>query len=155
MMKKKKKSLGNLGKYVLTLPIFALLLLSSNAWSAKQESNTASTKATNIAEKPLTAAEIMPKFPGGEKALTAFILKNLRYPASAAQSGVQGRVTVRFIIEKTGEVADVKVVRGLDAAFDNEAVRVVKMFPKWIPGKQNGRKVSVYYTLPITFRLKK
>jgi TonB family protein len=155
MMNKKKTSLGNLGKYAFTLPIFALLLLSSNAWSAQQETNTASTKATNIAEKPLAAPEIMPKFPGGEKALKAFISKNLQYPVSAAQSGIEGRVTVRFIIEKTGEVTDVKVVRGLSNTFDNEAVRVVKMFPKWIPGKQNGRKVSAYYTLPITFRLKK
>jgi periplasmic protein TonB len=155
MMNKKKTSLGNLGKYALSLPIFALLLLSSNAWSASQRSNTASTKATNIAEKPLTVAEIMPKFPGGEKTLKAFISKNLEYPVSAAQSGIQGRVIVRFIVKKTGEVADVKVVRGLDAACDNEAVRVVKLLPNWTPGKQDKRNVSVYYTLPITFRLKK
>jgi protein TonB len=77
----------------------------------------------------------------------------LKYPTIAAENGIQGRVTLRFVVSKTGEITDVNIIKGLDPSCDKEAVRVVKTMPKWIPGKQNGRNVPVYYTLPVVFRL--
>ena len=104
-------------------------------------------------DKPFTTVEQMPTFPGGEGELNAYISKNLKYPVTAQENGIQGRVTIRFVVTASGEISDVKVMRGIDPACDKEAVRVVKTMPKWVPGKQNGRNVAVYFTLPIVFRL--
>ena len=108
-----------------------------------------------VEDKPMTVAEQMPVFPGGEEELAKFIHDHLRYPQTASEMGVEGRVTVRFVVGRTGEVSDVQVIRGLDAACDKEAIRVVKLLPKWIPGKQSGRNVPVYFTLPIAYKLQK
>ncbi len=104
-------------------------------------------------EKPFTTVEQMPTFPGGESEMNAYISKSLKYPVTAQENGIQGRVTIRFVVTASGEISDVKVMRGIDPACDREAVRVVKSMPKWVPGKQNGRNVAVYFTLPIIFRL--
>ncbi|WP_185116829.1 energy transducer TonB [Dysgonomonas massiliensis] len=104
-------------------------------------------------EKPFTTVEQMPTYPGGETEMYSFISKQLKYPVTAQESGIQGRVIVRFVVTSTGEISDVKVLRGIDPACDKEATRVVKMMPKWVPGKQNGRNVAVYFTLPIIFKL--
>lgn len=94
-------------------------------------------------EKPFTTVEQMPTYPGGETEMYSFISKQLKYPVTAQESGIQGRVIVRFVVTSTGEISDVKVLRGIDPACDKEATRVVKMMPKWVPGKQNGRNVAV------------
>lgn len=107
-----------------------------------------------VEEKPITIAEVMPKFPGGEEAMQKFINENLKYPVVAQESGISGRVTLRFVVTKTGEISDVQVVRGIDPSCDREALRVVKSMPRWLPGQQNGKNVPVYFTLPIVFRLK-
>lgn len=106
-------------------------------------------------EKPFVSVEQMPAFPGGNEELMRFISSNLRYPTIAAENGIEGRVIIRFVVGRDGAVSDVQVARGLDASCDREAVRVVKSMPKWIPGKQNGRAVPVYYTLPILFKLQR
>jgi protein TonB len=106
-----------------------------------------------VEEKPFVTVEQMPTFPGGELEMQKFIRDNLRYPVVAQESGIQGRVTLRFVVSKTGTIEDVTVVRGIDASCDREAVRVVQSMPKWIPGKQNGLNVPVYFNLPIQFRL--
>lgn len=107
-----------------------------------------------VEEKPFVTVEQMPTFPGGEAEMQKFIGENLKYPVVAQENGIQGRVTIRFVVTKDGTISDVQVVRGIDASCDKEAVRVVKAMPKWIPGKQNGRNVPVYFTLPIVFRLR-
>ncbi|GAB6120756.1 MAG: energy transducer TonB [Dysgonomonas sp.] len=107
-----------------------------------------------VEEKPFVTVEQMPSFPGGETEMHRFINDNLKYPVVAQESGIQGRVTIRFVVTKTGAISDVTVIRGIDPSCDKEAVRVVKAMPKWIPGKQNGLNVPVYFTLPIVFRLK-
>ena len=106
-----------------------------------------------IEEKPMVGVEQMPEFPGGEAELMKFLSENVHYPTSASEMGIEGRVILRFVVSKTGEVSQVEVIRGLDPACDKEAVRVVKMMPKWIPGRQNGRNVPVYFTLPIKYQL--
>lgn len=109
-----------------------------------------------IEEKPqiFTIVEQMPSFPGGEQEMMKYIGSNLRYPVVAQESGIQGRVTVRFVVTKEGNIDQVEVVRGIDPSCDREAIRVVKSMPKWTPGRQNGKSVPVYFTLPILFRLK-
>ena len=103
--------------------------------------------------KPYTMVEQMPQFPGGEKELLSYIAKNLHYPTVAAENGVQGKVFIRFVVSALGTVEGVEVIRSLDPYCDKEAMRVVATLPQWIPGKQNGRNVPVYYTLPIIFKL--
>lgn len=94
-----------------------------------------------------------PAFPGGDKALMQYLTKNLKYPASAQEAGIQGRVLVQFVVNKDGSIVDPKVLRSVDAALDKEAMRVVMAMPKWTPGKQRGKTVRVKFTLPVTFRL--
>ncbi len=106
-----------------------------------------------VEEKVYTVIEQMPQFPGGEGELLNYINKNIKYPVIAQENGVQGKVILRFVVSKSGTVDKVEVIRSLDPACDKEAVRVVKTLPRFIPGKQNGVNVSVWYTLPVTYRL--
>jgi TonB family protein len=105
----------------------------------------------NNDEKVLTGVvEYQPQFPGGIKACEQFIKENLRYPDT--ESDVQGRVIVSFMVERDGSLSDIKVVRGLDPAFDEEALRVVKMMPKWSPGATDGKISVMRYTIPVIFK---
>lgn len=92
-------------------------------------------------------------FPGGAEALLKFIKDNLRYPPEYSETCIQGRVIVTFIIEKDGSITDVKVLRGLDPKLDEEAIRVVRMMPKWTPATMNGNFVRSRYTVPVDFKL--
>ena len=100
-----------------------------------------------------TVVEQQPEFPGGEAALMAYIKKNLKYPAFAAENGIQGRVTLSFTVEKDGSIANIEVMRSPAEELSKEAIRVVQSMPKWKPGKQRGKAVRVKYVLPVTFRL--
>lgn len=104
-------------------------------------------------EEVFTHVEQMPKFPGGDAELYKFISSNLNYPAMAIENNVEGKVIVQFVVTKDGSIGNVKVVRSVDRDLDNEAIRVCKKLPKFIPGKQNGQPVNVWYTLPVTFKL--
>ena len=104
-------------------------------------------------EEVFKSVEQMPQFPGGEAALMKFLASHINYPPMAAENNVQGKVIVQFVVDKTGKVGEVKVVRNVDKDLDNEAIRVCKALPKFTPGRQNGRPVSVWYTLPIQFKL--
>lgn len=107
-------------------------------------------------EGPVNVAmvEQKPMFPGGDQAMYKWLGDNINYPAAAAEEGVQGKVTVQFIVEKDGSITNVKVVRGKHPALDAEAKRVVSKMPKWTPGRNNGQPVRVTFNLPVTFRLK-
>jgi len=94
-----------------------------------------------------------PSFPGGTNALNAFIVSNLKYPVFAQEKGIQGRVVVKFIVEKDGSISNVEVDRSVNPGLDNEAMRVVKAMPKWIPGQINGKAVKVECSHPFVFRL--
>ena len=106
-----------------------------------------------VKEEVFTAVEQMPQFPGGEAELLKYIASHIKYPTMAAENNIQGRVVVKFVVGKDGRVGEVVVVRGKDPDLDKEAVRVVKTLPNFIPGKMNGQAVSVWYTLPINFKL--
>lgn len=103
--------------------------------------------------KVFDMVEEMPSFPGGPAALMQFLQSNTHYPAVAQENGVQGRVTVSFVVEKDGSITDVQVARSADPSLDKEAVRVVKSMPRWTPGRQNGSTVRVKFNVPVTFRL--
>jgi periplasmic protein TonB len=104
-------------------------------------------------EKVYTVIEQNPVFPGGETELMKYIGNNLKYPVIALENGIQGKVMLRFVVTKTGMVDKVEILRSLDPACDKEAIRVVKTLPRFIPGKQNGINVAVWFNLPIVFRL--
>ena len=103
--------------------------------------------------KVFDIVEQQPLFPGGPAALMKYLSENTKYPVVAQENGVQGRVTVQFVVEKDGSISDVHVLRGVDPSLDKEAVRVVKSMPRWTPGKQNGITVRVNYRVPVLFRL--
>ena len=103
--------------------------------------------------QPFILVEEQPQFPGGEAALMAFIRKNLRYPAFAAENNIQGRVTLSFVVERDGSIAQIEVMRSPAEELSKESIRVVQTMPKWKPGKQRGKAVRVKYVLPITFHL--
>ena len=99
------------------------------------------------------SVEQQPRFRGGEQALMKYLQENVVYPPEAIKDSIQGRVVVQFIVERTGEVGEVKVVRSVHELLDAEAVRVIKTLPKFSPGHLNGQAVSMWYTLPVTFKL--
>lgn len=94
-----------------------------------------------------------PSFPGGTNALNTFIVSNLKYSVFAQEKGIQGRVVVKFIVEKDGSISNVEVDRSVNPVLDNEAMRVVKAMPKWIPGQINGKAVKVECSHPFVFQL--
>lgn len=104
---------------------------------------------------PFQLVEEKPSFQGGDaNTFSKWVNQQLVYPEEARNNGVQGRVTVQFTITKDGSVKNVKVLRELHPALDNEAVRVVSSSPKWKPGKQRDRAVAVTYTVPVIFQTK-
>ena len=105
-------------------------------------------------QEVFVVVEEMPSFPGGDAELFKFIYDNIKYPEIAKENNIQGKVILRFCVTYKGTVDQVSVVRGVDPALDNEAIRVIKMLPLWKPGKQGGKPVNVWYSVPISFQLK-
>lgn len=193
MNKKRTKEIGRT-KYLMFLPLAALLMIISNIEAVARTTKKIAaevieavdpkieqpapevqalqavpqreqgTKAIAYKEKAVDkdtldnpifeVVEQMPEFPdGGMPALMEYFGKNIKYPEAAMKKGTQGRVTVQFVVEKDGSIANAKVLRGIDPELDKEAVRVISMMPKWKPGMQKGQAVNVKYTVPVMFRL--
>jgi len=113
-------------------------------------------KATTVAKEDTmvyTVVDKMPEFPGGSEAMKKFLSENLRWTKELEECGIQGRSILQFIIEKDGSLTSVVVVRGVDPLLDKEAVRVIKLMPKWIPGELKGKKVRVTVVIPVNFKL--
>ncbi len=106
-----------------------------------------------VEQEIFTVVESMPEFPGGPAKMMEYIAKNIKYPAMARESGIQGRVFVNFVVEPDGSVSNVKVLRGIGGGCDEEAVRVVESMPTWTPGRQRGKAVRVSFNLPVRFTL--
>lgn len=104
-------------------------------------------------EEIFVAVEQQAEFPGGQAALMKWLSTNVRYPESAQQNDVQGRVIVKFVVEKDGSIGAATILKGVDKDLDREALRVVKKMPKWQPGKNNGVAVRSYFNLPVVFKL--
>ena len=101
----------------------------------------------------LRIVEQLPEFPGGMVEMMKWITKNLKYPQAAQRRKIQGKVVVAFIIGKDGSISETKVVNGVDPLLDNEALRVIKMMPKWKPGKDKGKPCMTYFSIPVVFKL--
>ena len=167
MNKKRTRKIGRT-KYLMFLPLAALLMIVSNIETVarsvqhinKDVPTTESTKPEAPAVAPKDTADIfavveqMPEFPnGGMAGLMQYLSQNIRYPEAAKKAGTQGRVTVQFVVEKDGSISNVSILRGVEPDLDKEAVRVISEMPKWKPAMQRGETVRVKYTVPVMFRL--
>ena len=104
-------------------------------------------------EEVYDLVEVIPNFPGGDECLQKYIKENVKYPAEASKKKEQGRVYVRFVVEKDGSISNVTIARGAGSMIDTEALRVVKMMPNWSPGMHRGKFVRTGVILPILFKL--
>ena len=117
--------------------------------------NLCAQKTDSISEETIYSfVELNPEWKDGQEALYGYLSTNIHYPKEALQKCVSGKVYLQFIVEKDGSInQDVKIIRGIGNGCDEEALRVVKNMPAWNPGKQNGKPVRVYFTLPIKFEI--
>jgi TonB family protein len=179
MTKQRSKSLTNL-KMLMIMPVIALVMLAFSTCSEQEQSSKGQTGIMTepppppppppvsgsgdvIAEQALRGAEYsepfvvveeMPMFPGGETALLKYLGENTKYPESAKVNGTQGKVIIRFAVDTEGKVTKESVLKGVDPALDEEALRVVRTLPVFKPGRQGGKAVPVWYMVPINFTLK-
>ena len=98
-------------------------------------------------------AQQMPEYPGGEDSMWRFINANIQYPDSAVRHNIQGRIVVGFVVNEDGSISDIKIRKGLSWDIDSEGIRVIKLFPRFTPGKQDGKAVKVRFNLPMSFKL--
>jgi len=174
MMNQNKSSRWAMTKYLWAIPVFALLLLAFKASEVLPKTTAQNPvlpkQQFHVNQSPndsiYAEVEEMPLFPGCEniaslteqntcaqEKMLRNIYTNIKYPKEARKAGTQGTVVVRFVVNKKGEIESPKIVRGLGDGLDKEVIRVVMEMPQWTPGKQNGKKVSVFYNLPVKFAL--
>ena len=172
MITQNKKAKGVVIKALLTLPLFALLLFANckskvndkapenNVVEATEKIETQAvetpaveTVANDNSEIYDGAVEVMPEYPGGMNAMFDFIQKNVKYPKSAKEKGIEGKVYVSFVVEKDGSLSSFQVLRSVNEELDAEAIRVLKAMPKWKAGMQDGKAVRVHYVMPFSFKL--
>lgn len=154
MMTKKRSGNWSKSKALLALPVIIATGLFFSA-STNILNNRQNKIKTESPKRAVSALDEQPSYPGGEKAMFAFILENIKYPEEAKKFGAVGKVFITFNIETDGRLSDVKILRGFDKDCDVEALRVVKLMPKWNPGKKNGNAVKTNFVLPIKFALDK
>ena len=142
MIKEKSNPWARL-KYLYILPIVAICMIAC----------TQSAKSTASDYITYEAVEEKPEYPGGMGELSKLLSSNLKYPLISQENGVQGEVLVQFVVDKEGNIEEVTVFKGVDPYLDAEALRVIKMMPKWKPGKHEGKEVNVKCTIPVGFRL--
>lgn len=152
-------------KLILMAMMATMTAASANAQTTKDETQcnanavylTTNTEKENPKSKAkgrvFEKVEVKPQFPGGEAKLIEYIRNNVQYPEAAQKMGIQGLVWVSFIVEQNGNISKVKVKNPVDPNLDAEAMRVVKIMPRWTPGMEKGKTVRVHYMLPISFRL--
>ncbi len=130
--------------------LLLFIILNTPYLYCKAQGSSQKQDSTSADETPFTIVEEMPQFPGGEEAMINFLRNNLKFPP-LDKNTVLSRVYINFVVDKNGDIVHPKIIRGMSGAFDEEALRVIRLMPKWIPGKQNGKQVAVYYNLPINF----
>ncbi len=107
---------------------------------------------TTLPKENAGAGIVMPEFPGGDVGLSKYLAENVKFPENAKKDSLSKKVFVQFVINQEGDVENVKVVRGVDKAFDKEAIRVVESMPKWEPAKQFGKPVKFTHTIAVAFK---
>ena len=126
-----------------------------SAQNNKSEQERLPVKEEKRSPQVCTIPEQLPFFPGGEAALLAYLAQHLKYPEQAIRDSVQGVVLLRFVVLEDGRIGKVQIIKSLESHCDAEAKRVVKTLPRFIPGRQGGKAVRVWYSLPIRFQLPK
>ena len=168
MLKKIRTTKLSMLKLFLLIPGIALMLIvfscQKNAESSQGGQNNPASildqngkaqKPPDVSKKaPKASSEVMPEYPGGSAKMIEFLAKNIKYPESGKKDNVTGVVYTSFVIDEKGKVTDVKVDKGINSDFDNEAMRVIKMMPDWTPGKTDGKINKIKLTVPISFKLK-
>lgn len=164
MINKRKSRMSSIYKYLFIVPV-SMFMLSLNA-SNFTDGNVSEIESVGVdypvmdqlvTEKkgePYKTVQVMPEFPGGVSGLMKYISENLKYPETAVKNQTEGRVVIQFVVSDKGNVTDVATIQSVSPECDAEAVRVVESMPTWTPGKQDGKDVSVYYTLPIQYKLR-
>jgi len=131
---------------ILNIALLFAIFFNAFSYNAQEEDE-------SVSETIFDVVEQHPEFPGGQEAMYNFLAKNLTYPELALEQSIQGRVYVQFVICKDGSIKDIKVLKGIETSLDSEAIRVIKMMPKWKPGIQRGKPVNVRFNLPIKFKI--
>jgi TonB family protein len=158
MMTKAKSGRWAMGKSLLALPAVLLVMAlfsPARVISVPNSNPQTPTPPPQEQKQAFKAVEVMPAFPGGEEARIKFMMENLKYPQDAMKKGISGKVFVSFIVKADGSITDVKILRGIGGGCDEEAMRVVKLMPKWKPGMSKGVPADVIFNLPVTFALEK
>jgi len=151
----KNKKLSRLVIPVISILIIGLVCISCH--SVQKKTITGNNEAaTTAADKqiPYVMVDEMPIFPGGDTALLSYIAKNARYPEGPKNKKIEGKVILRFCVNADGSVSKVTILKSVDPDLDGEAKRVVETFPRFIPGKEGGKAVPVWYMVPVTFALR-
>jgi TonB family protein len=161
MIQKNKSRKRAVLKYLLSAPVFVLMLILSSATVDYSSKPNSKMDISEISAPPqtgkgpvFTSVEQEPSFPGGEHKFADYLSRNIKYPAEMKKKKVEGKVFITFIVEKDGSLSDIKVLHEPGYGSGQEALRVLSMSPKWEPGIQNHHKVRVQYVIPISFTLK-
>lgn len=158
MMNKSKTRYGA-WKALTALPVAAVLMVVGCKPAVTENPDTSVEAYASIHDMPADTTdtylmvEAEPEFPGGMEALMKYLSENIKYPEQAKKENIQGKVYMRFVVERDGSIVDAEILRGIGGGCDEEALRVVNAMPKWEPGKQKGTPVRVQYNLPIVFKL--
>ena len=156
MITKNQKVKGSVIKVLLTLPVFALLILLNtqcdNTKPNDEKPQPAVTETEAIQDSIYRVSEVMPQYPGGPNEMMRYLQENIKYPQSAKDNKIEGRVFVTFVVEKDGSISNAAVMRGIDKECDAEALRVVSSMPKWTPGQHKGEVVRTQFTIPIIYK---
>lgn len=135
----------------LILPIVAIATLSFT-FNGKS-GITKNSLITSTSQDPVEKPDVQPTFKGGNQAMMSFLQKEIKYPEKSMKESVQGKVFVSMVINETGDVTSVESLKGPNEELKNEAERVIKKMPRWIPGEKDGKEVAVKVVLPIQFKL--
>ena len=156
MITKNQKVKGSVIKVLLTLPVFALLILLNtqcdNTKPNEEKKSVPATEVETIQDSIHRVTEVMPQYPGGPNEMMRYIQENIKYPQSAKDNKIEGRVYVSFVVEKDGSITNAAVMRGIDKECDAEALRVVASMPKWTPGQHKGEVVRTQFTIPVYYK---
>lgn len=129
--------------------LFILFILFASTFAFAQSDTNGDVTMTECVDFP----DVLAHYPGGEKAMNKFLLKNLSYPQEAMERADQGTVYVEFIIEKDGSLTHIQIRRGVSQELDKEAKRLIQLMPLWIPGETGGEKIRTRAVLPVKFIL--
>jgi len=155
MIHKQHEFLSGIARSILIIPILACLLTIQGCGQSRTVTKQSDKVVKNetLTAAPTTTPDIIPVFPGGDNALLEYINSHLTYPNSAVEQKIEGRVTLRFVIDTDGFAKKFEVVKSVNPDLDDAAIQALRGMPKWIPGQKNGVNVPVYYNMPIMFKL--